>query len=82
MKLVVKSIRKVTKKVDDLPQTIYQCVLEGADPSGTSTVFGKVTLEAEDPETLNDIVRQAIDAEVEIKFLQPQVTLERFAEQG
>ncbi len=81
MKLVVKSIRKVTKNVDGPPQTIYQCVLEGSAPSGTSIVFGKIILEAEDPDILNDIVRQAIDAEVEIKFLQPQVTLERFAEQ-
>ncbi len=81
MKLVIKSIKKVTKKVDGLPQTIYQCVLEGADPSGTSTIFGTVKLEAEDPDILNDIVRQAIDAEVDIRFSQPQVTLERFAEQ-
>ncbi len=81
MKLVVKSIRKVTKNVGGPPQTIYQCVLEGSAPSGTSIVFGKIILEAEDPDILNDIVRQMIGAEVEIKFLQPQVTLECFAEQ-
>ena len=81
MKLVVRQLKKIIKKVDNLPETIYQCVLEGADPSGTSIVFGKVTLEADDPDNLNDIVRQMIDAEVEIKFSQPQVTLERFAEQ-
>ena len=81
MKLVVRQLKKIVKKVDNLPETIYQCVLEGADPSGTSIVFGKVTLETDDPDNLNDIVRQMIDAEVEIKFSQPQVTLERFAEQ-
>ena len=81
MKLVVRQLKKIIKKVDNLPETIYQCVLEGADPSGTSIVFGKVTLEADDPDDLNDIVRQEIDAEVELKFSQPQVTLERFAEQ-
>ncbi len=67
--------------MNELPMTIYQCVLVGADPSGTSTIFGKLTLEAEDPDVLNDIVRQAIDAEVEIKFLQPQATLEQFTVQ-
>ncbi len=81
MKLVVRQLKKIDKKIDNLPQTIYQCILEGADPSGTSIVFGKVTLETDDPDNLNDIVRQVIDAEVEIKFFQPQVTLERFAEQ-
>ena len=81
MKLVVRQLKKIVKKVDGFPQTIYQCVLEGADPSGTSIVFGKVTLESDNPDDLNDIVRQEIDAEVELKFSQPQVTLERFAEQ-
>ena len=81
MKLAVKSIRIVTKKVDDLPQTIYQCVLEGADSFGTSPVFGKLTLETDDIDVMNDIVQQEIDAEVNIKFLQPQATLERFVEQ-
>ena len=81
MKLVVKSIKKTIKKVDNIAETIYQCVLEGADPSGTETVFGKLTLESGDPDVLNDIVRQAIDAELEIRFSQPQATLEAFAEQ-
>jgi len=81
MKLVVKRLAKIVKKVDGLAQTIYQCVLEGADPSGTETVFGKLTLESGDPDVLNDIVRQAIDAELDIRFSQPQVTLERFVEQ-
>ena len=80
MKLVVKSIKKTIKKVDNIAETIYQCVLEGADPSGTETVFGKLTLESGDPDVLNDIVRQAIDTEVEIKFMSPQVTLESFVE--
>lgn len=81
MKLVVKSIKKITKKMDELPVTIYQCVLEGVDPSGIETVFGKLTLESGDPGVLNDIVRQAIDAELEIRFSHPQVTLESFVEQ-
>ena len=76
MKFVVRSI----KKVDNMAETIYQCVLEGADPSGTETVFGKLTLESGDPDVLNDIVRQAIDAELDIRFSQPQVTLESFVE--
>jgi len=81
MYLVVKSIKKTIKKVDNIAETIYQCVLEGVDPSGIETVFGKLTLESGDPDVLNDIVRQAIDAEVEIRFSQPQATLERFVEQ-
>ena len=81
MKLVVRSIRKTIKKVGNIAETIYHCVLEGADPSGTETVFGKLTLESGDPDVLNDIVRQAIDTEVDIKFSQAQVTLERFVEQ-
>jgi len=81
MKFVVRSIKKTIKKVDNMAETIYQCVLEGADPSGTETVFGKLTLESGDPDILNDIVRQAIDAEVDILFSHPQVTLERFVEQ-
>ena len=80
MKLVVRSIKKITKRIDELPATIYQCVLEGADPSGTETVFGKLMLESGDPDVLNDIVRQVIDAEVVILF-SPRVTLERFAGQ-
>jgi len=81
MKLVVKTIKKITKKIEGISQTFYQCVLEGADPSGTETVFGKFTLESGDPDILNDIVRQTIDAEVDIIFSQPQVTLERFVGQ-
>jgi len=80
MKLVVRSIRKTIKKVDNIAETIYQCVLEGADPSGTETVFGKLTLESGDPKVLNDVVRQVIDAEVDIRFSQPQATLESFVE--
>ena len=81
MKLVVKSIKEITKKIEGISQTFYQCVLEGVDPSGISLLHGKLTLESDDPEVLNDVVRQAIDAELDIKFLQPQVTLERFVEQ-
>ena len=80
MKFVVRSIKKTIKKVDNMAETIYQCVLEGADPSGTETVFGKLTLESGDPDVLNDIVRQTIDAEVVILF-SPRVTLERFVGQ-
>jgi len=76
MKLVVKQLKKIVKKVDGLAQTIYQVVLDGAETSGMEVVFGKLTLESEDPEALHLIVRLAIDAEVEIKFLQPQATLE------
>ena len=81
MKLVVKTIKKTTKKIEGISQTFYQCVLEGADPSGTSLLHGKLTLESDDPDVLNDIVRLAIDAQLEIRFSQPQVTLERFVEQ-
>jgi len=81
MKLVVKQIKKTTKKIEGISQTFYQCVLEGADPSGIEPVFGKLTLESRDPDILNDIVRQAIDAQLEIRFSQPQATLERFVEQ-
>lgn len=81
MKFVVRSIKKTIKKVDNMAETIYQCVLEGADPSGTETVFGKLTLESGDPDVLNDIVRQTIDSEVDILFSHPQVTLERFVGQ-
>jgi len=80
MKLTVKTIKKITKKIEGISQTFYQCVLEGVDPSGISLLHGKLTLESDDPEVLNDIVRQAIDTEVEIKFMPPQVTLERFVE--
>lgn len=80
MKLVVKSIKKTVKKVDGMEETMYQCVLDGND-GFVPTVFGKLTLESGDPDTLHNIVRQAIDAEVEIKFLHPQVSLEAFAEQ-
>lgn len=81
MKLVVKSIKKITKKIEGISQTFYQCVLEGFNSSGTSMLHGKLTLESGDPGVLNDIVRQVIDAEVDIRFSQPQVTLERFVEQ-
>ncbi len=81
MKLIVKQLKKIVKKVDGLEQIIYQCVLEGADPAGTETVFGKLTLKSRDPEVLNDVVRQTIDAAVEVRFSQPQVTLESFVEQ-
>jgi len=81
MKLVVKSIKKITKKIEGISQTLYQCALEGVDPSGTSLLHGKMTLESGDPDVLNDIVRQTIDSEVDILFSHPQVTLERFAGQ-
>ncbi len=81
MKFTVKQIKKIVKKVDGIAETIYQCVLEGADISGVDTVFGKLTLESGDSDTLQNIVKQAIDAEVEIRFMHPQVSLEAFAEQ-
>lgn len=81
MKLVVKQIKKIVKKVDNIAETIYQCVLEGADTSGIETVYGKLTLESGDPSVLNDIVKQVIDADVEVRFIHPQVSLESFAEQ-
>jgi len=81
MKLVVNSIKKITKKIGGISQTFYQCVLGGVDPSGISLLHGKLTLESNEPEVLNDVVRQVIDAEVDIKFLHPQATLERFVEQ-
>jgi hypothetical protein len=81
MNLILKQIKKITKKIDGVPETVFQCVLEGADPSGIETVFGKLTLESGDLDELNNIVKQVIDSEVEIKFTHPQVTLECFAEQ-
>ena len=81
MKLVVNSIKKITKKIEGISQTFYLCVLKGVDPSGISLLRGKLTLESDDPGILNDIVRLTIDAEVDIRFSQPQVTLERFVEQ-
>lgn len=79
MKLTVKQIKKIVKKVDGIAETIYQCVLEGTDTSGAETVFGKLTLESGDPDDLQNIVKQAIDAEVEIGFIHPQMSLEVFA---
>ncbi len=78
MNLTVKKVAKVVKKVEGLSQTTYQCVAEGCDTSGFSPVWAKLTLEAEDPDALKEIVTQAIDAEVDIKFLHPQVTLQSF----
>ena len=65
MKLVVKQIKKIVKKVDNIAETIYQCVLEGADTSGSETVYGRLTLECGDPQDLQEIVKQAIDVEAE-----------------
>ena len=81
MKFTLKTIKKITKKIEGISQTFYQCVLEGGDPSGIFLLHGKLTLESSDPGILNDIVRQVIGAEVVIGFSRPQVTLERFVEQ-
>lgn len=78
MNLTVKKIAKIVKKVEGMSQTTYQCVVEGYDTTGFSLVWAKLTLEAENPDVLEEIVTQTIDAEVDIKFLHPQATLQSF----
>jgi len=78
MKLTVKQIVKKIKKVYGLETTVYSCSLEGMELRKNSGVWGKLTLESENPESLKAVVAQVIDAEVDILFTNSQRKLEDY----